>query len=78
MTNYNKYSFKTNFLLRNKYIQTILGSLIPGNEDLPSRKLHKVLVDKTTKLILFEFILLFTHTNEDHNHYYHATHDARP
>ena len=54
MINYNKYSFKTNFLLRNKYIQTALGSLIPGNTDLPERKLHKVLVDKKTKLILFE------------------------
>ena len=59
--NYNKYSFKTNFLLRNKYIQTILGSLILGNEDLPSRTLHKVLVDKRTKLILFEL----SSTNRD-------------
>jgi uncharacterized protein len=51
---FNNYSFKTNFLLRNSFFQTVLGSLISGNAVLPKRKLHKVLVDKTSKLILFE------------------------
>ena len=51
---FNNYSFKTNFLLRNSFFQTVLGSLISGNAVLPERKLHKVLVDKTSKLILFE------------------------
>ena len=51
---YNPYSFKTKILLRNKFVQTALGSIISENTDLPERELHKVLVDQKAKLMLFE------------------------
>jgi hypothetical protein len=50
----NHYSFKSKVLFRNKYIQTILGSIVSGNTNLPERKLHKVLIDDKAKLVLFE------------------------
>jgi len=51
---YNHYSFKTKILLRNKFVQTVLGSIVSENTDLPERELHKVLVDQKAKLMLFE------------------------
>jgi len=51
---YNHYSFKTKILLRNKFVQTVLGSIVSENTDLPERELHKVLVDKKAKLMLLE------------------------
>ena len=50
----NHYSFESKVLFRNKYIQTILGSIVSGNTNLPERKLHKVLIDHNAKLVLFE------------------------
>ena len=50
----NNFSFEPNFLFRNKYIQTILGSIVPGNMNIPERKLHKVLIDDKAKLVLLE------------------------
>ena len=50
----NHYSFKSKVLFRNKYIQTILGSIVSGNTNLPERKLHKILIDHNAKLALFE------------------------
>ena len=50
----NHYSFESKVLFRNKYIQTILGSIVSGNTNLPERKLHKVLIDDNAKLVLFE------------------------
>ena len=50
----NHYSFKSKVLFRNKYIQTILGSIVSGNTNLPERKLHKVLIDHKAKLALLE------------------------
>ena len=50
----NHYSFETKVLFRNKYIQTILGSIVSGNTNLPERKLHKVLIDHKAKLVLLE------------------------
>ena len=50
----NNYSFQSKVLFRNKYIQTILGSIVPGNTNLPERKLHKVLIDHKAKLVLLE------------------------
>jgi len=51
---FNHYSFKPKFLLRNKYTQTILGAIVSGNTDFPECKLHKLLIDHTAKLVLFE------------------------
>jgi len=50
----NHYSFETKIFFRNKYIQTILGSIVSGNTNLPERKLHKVLIDHKVKLVLLE------------------------
>lgn len=50
----NHYSFESKVLFRNKYIQTILGSIVSGNTNLPERKLHKVLIDHKAKLVLLE------------------------
>ena len=50
----NHYSFESKILFRNKYIQTILGSIVSGNTNLPERKLHKVLIDHKAQLMLFE------------------------
>ncbi len=50
----NNCSFEPNFLFRNKYIQTILGSIVSGNTNLPKRKLHKLLIGQNAKLILLE------------------------
>ena len=50
----NHYSFESKVLFRNKYIQTILGSIFSGNTNLPERKLHKVLIDHKAKLALLE------------------------
>ncbi len=51
---FNHYSFQSKILFRNKYIQTILGSIVSGNTNLPECKLHKVLIDHKAKLALFE------------------------
>jgi uncharacterized protein len=51
---YNPYSFESKILIRNRYIQTILGSLLPGRTNLPERKLHKVLIGQKAKLVLLE------------------------
>ena len=48
------YSFESKVLFRNKYIQTILGSIVSGNTYLPERKLHKLLIDHNAKLALLE------------------------
>ena len=53
MTN-NPYLFKSNFFLRNKFIQTILGSIVSGNTNLPERKLHKVILGQKLKLVILE------------------------
>ena len=50
----NHYSFESKVLFRNKYIQTILGSIVSGNTNLPKRKLHKLLIGQNAKLILLE------------------------
>jgi len=50
----NHYSFESKVLFRNKYIQTILGSIISGNTNLPERKLHKILIGPKAKLALLE------------------------
>ena len=50
----NHYSFEAKVLFRNKYIQTILGSIVSGNTNLPERKLHKVLIGQNASLILYE------------------------
>lgn len=50
----NHYSFESKTLIRNKYIQTILGSIVSGNTNLPERILHKLLIDKNEKLMLLE------------------------
>jgi hypothetical protein len=50
----NHYSFAPKILFRNKYTQTILGSIVSGNTNLPECKLHKVLIDHKAQLVLFE------------------------
>ena len=53
MTN-NPYLFESSFFLRNKFIQTILGSIVSGNTNLPERKLHKVILGQKSKLVTLE------------------------
>jgi len=50
----NHYSFEPKNLFRNKYSQTILGSIVSGNTNLPERKLHKLIIDQNAKLMLLE------------------------
>ena len=51
---YNPYLFESNIFLRNKFIQTILGSIVSGNTNLPERKLHKVILGQKSKLVILE------------------------
>jgi uncharacterized protein len=51
---YDPYLFEPNFFLRNKSIQTILGSMVSGNTNLPERKLHKVIIGQKSKLVILE------------------------
>ena len=51
---YNHYSFEPRILIRNKFVQTILGATVFKKTELPARTLHKVLVGDKAKLVLFE------------------------
>jgi predicted alpha/beta-fold hydrolase len=51
---YNPYFFESNIFLRNKFIQTILGSIVSGNTNLPERKLHKVIIGQKSELVTLE------------------------
>ena len=67
--NSSHYSFEPNTLFRNKYAQTILGSIVSGNTNLPECKLHKIIIDPMAQLVLFELpssnpeatVILLTH-----------------
>ena len=53
MTN-NPYLFESSFLLRNRFIQTVFGSIVSGNTKLPERKLHKIIIGQKSKLVILE------------------------
>ena len=50
----NHYSFESKILFRNKYIQTILGSMVSGNTSLPDRKVLKIIIGQNATLMLLE------------------------
>lgn len=51
---FNHYLFNSHFLLRNKFLHTIVGSQFSGKTNLPERKIHKVAIGKQSKLIVLE------------------------
>ena len=50
----NHYSFESKILFRNEYVQTILGSMVSGNTNLPERKVHKIIIGHNATLMLLE------------------------
>jgi predicted alpha/beta-fold hydrolase len=53
---FNYYYFKPNFVIQNSLAQTVFGSCFLGDTVLPDRKIHKVMVDECSKIILFELL----------------------